>query len=66
MGMYTKAFIRSTGNRLKKVRHHLEYSRFEMARRLGIAKVTYDKNENGGSFPNFNTLKILSNDYAEL
>ena len=52
-----------SGARLRELRRHLGRSRGEMARRLGISRQAYDKNENGQTFPRKATLEILVNEY---
>jgi transcriptional regulator with XRE-family HTH domain len=56
-------FIGAIGRRLIRLRKHLNYSLEEMARKLGLSKSGYYKNEGGLSFPGLETLDCLQRDY---
>lgn len=56
-------FIGAIGGRLIRLRQHLKYSLEEMARKLGLSKSGYYKNEGGLSFPGLETLDCLQRDY---
>ena len=62
MAIHEKNTIREIGDRLKKLRESLNYSRNRMAALLGITPNGYGKNESGISFPSIPTLKRLSKD----
>ncbi len=56
-------FIGAIGGRLIRLRKHLNYSLEEMARKLGLSKSGYYKNEGGLVFPGLETLDCLQRDY---
>ncbi len=56
-------FYQGVGERLAKVRRHLNYSRPEMARILGLKNSGYSKNESGETFPGVNTLSLLQKNF---
>jgi transcriptional regulator with XRE-family HTH domain len=60
MAIHEKNTIREIGDRLKKLREHLNYSRKRMAAFLGVTSNGYGKNECGINFPSIPTLKRLS------
>ena len=55
--------VAGTGRRLRQLRNHFNYSLDEMARKLGLSKSGYFKNEGGSSFPGLKTLDLLQRSY---
>ena len=55
--------VAGTGRRLRQLRNHFNYSLDEMARKLGLSKSGYFKNEGGFSFPGLKTLDLLQRSY---
>ncbi len=54
--------VQEVGARLKELRGRLNYSRNEIANRLGITANAFGKNENGNTLPGIPTLRRLSGD----
>jgi transcriptional regulator with XRE-family HTH domain len=55
--------LRGGGQRLKEIRSHLDLTKLEMARKLGVDKASYYKNEYGKTFPSMASLKLLQKDH---
>jgi len=55
--------VAGTGRRLRQLRNHFNYSLDEMARKLGLSKSGYFKNEGGFTFPGLKTLDRLQRSY---
>ncbi len=58
-----RQYERSVGDRLRKVRQMLNYSRQDMAAVLELKDSGYFKNETGETFPSRSTLHRLQRDY---
>lgn len=56
-------FYKGSGSRIKELRHQLGLSRKDMARRLGLSRPAYYKNESGDTFPGIPTLRLLEKEY---
>jgi len=56
--------VKGFGLRLKQIRESLKLSPWEMSKRLGIEVTTYYKNENQTSYPCYQSLKVLHNDFG--
>lgn len=63
MILRTRNFVAGVSSRLKVVRKEHEYSRQEMAMRLGITQTNLYKNESGICFPRMDTLQRLHKDF---
>lgn len=63
MTVRTKNFISDVSKRLRLVRKEHQYTRREMALRLGISPANYYKNETGVSMPRTDTLYRLHTDF---
>lgn len=63
MTLRTKSFISDVSKRLRSVRKEHEYTRREMALRLGISQGNYYKNESALSLPRTDTLYRLHTDF---
>ncbi len=62
MGINHRKTLQEVAGRLKELREHLNYSRKEMAARLGVTRNGYTKNENGDTLPGIPSLRRLSRD----
>ncbi len=58
-----KSLPRKGSMKLKQLREIFNITSKEMARRLGVTRTTYWKNEGGGAFPAFRSLKVLMDDF---
>jgi len=63
MTIRTKSFISDLSKRLRLVRKEHQYTRREMALRLGISPANYYKNETAVSMPRTDTLYRLHTDF---
>lgn len=63
MKLLNRNFSSEVGKRLALIRNELEYTRCEMALRLGIHKDNLYKNEIGCSIPGIDTLYRLHTDF---
>jgi len=52
------------GDRLKKLREHLKYSREEMSAHFSLTKSGYDRNERGETFPSGDMLIRLAKNFG--
>jgi len=59
--MNKKDLLKDIGYRLKKIRDSLNYSPPGMASRLGIARSSYTRNENGKTCPAIHSMRVLAN-----
>lgn len=50
-----------TGKKIEKIRLSLDYSTSQMAKKINLHNVTYNRIEKGKSIPSFNTLRHLGN-----
>ena len=57
---YDRSLVQEAGVKLRKLREQLNYSLKEMAVHLGVTRAAYWKNENGESFPGYQSLRRLS------
>jgi len=55
--------IRSVGRRILTLRKQFDFSTAEFARRLGLSRSGYFKNENGVTFPRMSTLHFLQGEF---
>lgn len=58
--MNKKDLLKDIGYRLKKIRDSLNYSPPGMASRLGIARSSYIRNENGKTCPAIHSMRVLA------
>lgn len=63
MILRTSNFVADVSSRLKKVRKEHDYTRHDMAMRLGITQTNLYKNESGICFPRMDTLQRLHTDF---
>jgi len=63
MALHSSKFLEIVGRQMLKLRKNLNCSSGEMARKLGLSKSGYYKNENGITFPRLDTLDLLQRDF---